>query len=397
MQEIKNANDNQKEDNDEEHQEDQEEEHYIFGYGSLMCPQSRAISAPTLASKDAHPVLVQHLVRTWSARVPHKTSAHVAISPTGSSSVSSSSSSTTSSELTMEEDVEEENNDNDHHDDDETTTFLIEGQTAMGVQKALNHNCSGVLIQVDTNELKQFDERELGYDRVEIDLLHIWSLQEQERDEQDENDVHDKETRSIHSVIQEANNIRRGNQQSTNHIGGTNEQQQQESSSSSSSSRSFVSRRTKKSIKVWVYIQRTSIPPNHKYPIAQSYVDIILRGCLTISPEFASKFLETTHGWWTTGTSSKEEEEEEEEEKMCLEQEEEDDDDDNDDDPSNHNWVEDRKHPFYVRADKEWSQEMAHVVDVFLEEHQPHALTKRRQVNEILKSFDNKSNGRTSE
>ena len=40
---------------------------------------------------------------------------------------------------------------------------------------------------------------------------------------------------------------------------------------------------------------------------------------------------------------------------------------------------------------------MAHVVDVFHGKHQPHALTKRRQVNEILKSFDNKSNGRTSE
>ena len=73
---------------------------------------------------------------------------------------------------------------------------------------------------------------------------------------------------------------------------------------------------------------------------------------MTISPEFASKFLETTHGWWTSSSSSsssmvEEEEEvkeddEDDERKTCLERK--DDDDDDDDDPSSHNWVEDRNH-----------------------------------------------------
>ena len=55
--------------------------HYIFGYGSLLCPQTRAISSsPTLAGKDAHPVLVQHLARTWSTRIYHTKTARVAIS-----------------------------------------------------------------------------------------------------------------------------------------------------------------------------------------------------------------------------------------------------------------------------------------------------------------------------
>ena len=292
-----------------------DDRHYIFGYGSLMCPQSRAISAPTLASKDAHPVLVQNLVRTWSTRVHHDESTHVAISTT----------------TTISEEGEQEN----------LLTSLIEGQTAMGVRKALNHNCSGVLIEVDSTELRQFDEREKEYDRVEIDLLHIWSLGADE-----------EEGTRVHSVIEEAN-IKR-----SHHVQNIKNESTMNSLSSASTK-----------LKVWVYVQRESIPANHQFPIAQSYVDIILRGCLTISPEFASKFLETTHGWWS----------------------------DSDDiipddgaslDQSSHNWVEDRNNPFYVRADKEWSQKMAHFVDVYLDKHQPHALTKRRQIDMILKSFE---------
>ena len=42
---------------------------FIFGYGSLICPQSRAITAPTLSNAIAEPVVVNHIERTWSARV----------------------------------------------------------------------------------------------------------------------------------------------------------------------------------------------------------------------------------------------------------------------------------------------------------------------------------------
>ena len=33
------------------------------------------------------------------------------------------------------------------------------------------------------------------------------------------------------------------------------------------------------------------------YPIAQSYVGIVVRGCLMISKSFAQEFIQTTKGW----------------------------------------------------------------------------------------------------
>lgn len=56
--------------------------------------------------------------------------------------------------------------------------------------------------------------------------------------------------------------------------------------------------------RVWIYISKDS-PPNEKYPIIQSYVDICLNGCLQIEDEFPvandrfflDMFLNSTEGW----------------------------------------------------------------------------------------------------
>jgi hypothetical protein len=44
--------------------------HFIFGYGSLICPDYRAITtAPTLENRTATPVVaVQNVERTWTKR-----------------------------------------------------------------------------------------------------------------------------------------------------------------------------------------------------------------------------------------------------------------------------------------------------------------------------------------
>ena len=106
--------------------------HYIFGYGSLLCPQSRAISAPTLAGKDAHPVLVQHLARTWSTRIYHTKTARVAIS-SSSRNINDTAPPTTA----------------EGNDMGGGCHSWIEGQTVMGVRQAINQTCSGVLFEVD--------------------------------------------------------------------------------------------------------------------------------------------------------------------------------------------------------------------------------------------------------
>lgn len=48
---------------------------------------------------------------------------------------------------------------------------------------------------------------------------------------------------------------------------------------------------------VWVYIVNDVVDPCSKSPIAQSYVDTVLAGCLEVSETFAIHFIEHTLGW----------------------------------------------------------------------------------------------------
>lgn len=284
--------------------------HFIFGYGSLICPRSRAITAPTLASRSAHPILVRHLKRSWSARVDCEPQQH----------------------------------------SDALIQPLFQGHTAMGVRKTYPSSsesstcwCSGVLIEVNDLELQQFDEREQGYDRIEIDLVDIWSLEEHE----------DKTEPAQHIVVQEAQRIR---------------------------SVSPSSPQIPLPLSVWVYVQHVSMPANPQFPIFQSYVDVILRGCLFISTTFARRFLETTDLWWHDDVVDSRYQEMERH-------------------PSDHHdckhhhyiWIEDRHDPYYIRADPHWSLTMASSLDTLLQEHHPLAFQKRIPLpaaHRILNAFE---------
>jgi hypothetical protein len=48
---------------------------------------------------------------------------------------------------------------------------------------------------------------------------------------------------------------------------------------------------------VWIYIPEEPLPATEKYPIAQSYVDVIMDACIRVSEEFAIEFVETTEYW----------------------------------------------------------------------------------------------------
>ena len=105
-------------------------QHYIFGYGSLMCPLSRQITNANLMNKYTIPVVIQQLERTWCAR---------------------------------------------------TTT----GYTALGVQFVTPHKndrhhnhtkrfCTGVLIgTINAVELKDLDRREASYNRFPVYVENI--------------------------------------------------------------------------------------------------------------------------------------------------------------------------------------------------------------------------------
>jgi hypothetical protein len=106
-----------------------ETKHYIFGYGSLMCPLSRQITNENLMSKFTIPIAIRNLERNWCAR---------------------------------------------------TTT----GYTAMGVQFVHNNSsnsnscnsnsdtkrfCTGILIgTINAVELEDLDRREASYHRLPV-------------------------------------------------------------------------------------------------------------------------------------------------------------------------------------------------------------------------------------
>lgn len=304
--------------------------HYIFGYGSLVCSKSRKITAPTL-TKPAHPVVIHHLRRTWTARVPVMSG------------------------------------------DDDTNSkhglnHAIQGHTAMGIEIAKGHNCTGVLLEVDPSELAKFDEREKGYDRVEIDLHHIFGLDDKEeenvqRDQNDSSNKNDSDERDQHHVLKKAHQ-RRKSMQAMNSQGSSQQNQDNEDE-------------TLDDLKVWAYIPKGGgAGADHNFPIMQSYVDIILRGCLSISKDFAQKFLESTHGWWHDETIH-----------------------DPNSEPPEYVWVDDRHAPYYVRADEEWSSEMKHMLDDLLKEIHPEPFQKRRHLNALGTSDKNNNTqeGKTSE
>ncbi len=149
---------------------------YIFGYGSLINAYSRQRTGTT---GDAIPVLVEGLQRHWG---------------------------------------------------------MIEGSYPISPLVVVQGKgqCNGVLIEVDAVTLAEFDKREHGYQRVNIQWDNITFVSNKP------------------SVIT-----------------GT----------------------------VWVYINNDFCSPCSQKPIIQSYIDTVLAGCLSISPQFAELFMLTTQGW----------------------------------------------------------------------------------------------------
>ncbi len=147
---------------------------YIFGYGSLINAASRQLSGQT---GQAIPAIAHGLVRQWG-----KIDDSYSISP----------------------------------------LVVTHG----------NSQVNGVLLEIDAQALQDFDRRERGYQRVQLDASQI-------------------ETGA-----------------------------------------DFDTSRT-----VWIYLNHHTLTPSTSSPIAQSYVDTVLAGCLNISEEFARHFVRYTQGW----------------------------------------------------------------------------------------------------
>lgn len=182
------------------------------------------------------------------------------------------------------------------------TARTSSGYTAMGVRFRKGTECTGVLLEVTTVELADLDTREANYVRVQVHLDNV----EQVSFLSDEEYYETEQSDALFEAKEEQSN----------------------------------------EISVWVYVQKEPIPADSSHPIPQSYVDIILKGCLTISEDFARSFIDTTKGWHNQ-------------------------------DGEGPSFVDDRENPIYIRADKEASAEHAEVIDQLLEEHRPTAFENR--------------------
>jgi cation transport regulator ChaC len=173
------------------------------------------------------------------------------------------------------------------------------GYTAMGVKLRKNSKCTGVLFEVNKMELADLDQREKAYDRLEVQLNLIEQIPFL-----NEEDFYENERAEA----------------------------------------LFNSKENEENIRVWVYIQKNPIPADSSHPIPQSYVDVILSGCLNISEEFAKSFIKTTKGW------------------------------ENEREPS---FVNDREIPIYVRANATETRKNGDTIDQLLTTEIPGIIEKR--------------------
>ena len=110
----------------------------------------------------------------------------------------------------------------------------LRGETAVGVIFKEKVICNGIVFEVCEENLLSLDKREIGYERV---ILPPGSVVDSNDDCLKEND------------------------------------------------------------RVWVYIIKKTILPTVKFPIMQSYVDIIINGCLEFSEKMAREFINSTMAW----------------------------------------------------------------------------------------------------
>jgi hypothetical protein len=106
----------------------------------------------------------------------------------------------------------------------------------LGIYAQTDAVCNGVLIEIDENELPAFDLREINGSNFNYDRIEI-----------------------------------PGEMVTGNGIGSDHP--------------------------IWAYQVRNRTIPSDEFPIAQSYVDVILTGCLDIGESYAAEFITRTLGW----------------------------------------------------------------------------------------------------
>ena len=374
----------------------------MFGYGSLICPKSRATTAPSLINVVAEPAIIANIERSWCVRVV--TGVRV-VTATSSSSCSSSNkcngrgAETTATTPTTARQQQQQ----------QTSVRRI-GYTPAGVQFKHGAECNGVLMHISEDELRRFDEREgKFYTRRRAVITDIRRYYDSSRDGSVQNTTTATTTATTSaptekdvkcSVCKEIFDMASSQRNSIAAAAAalTTSSNRLEHSSSSNNNND-------NDIAVWIYVPKSEYTAfaTPSCPIIQSYIDIIIRGCLSISNDFARQFLlSTQRGWRYHG---------------CYESNRDDNkgEDDDDDDIAKKNvvvvvrsdettggsssaadnssndvggryhhhdnmWVNDRSSPIYTRADIDYSMMHGQLIDELIEEYHHSALQQRMDI-----------------
>ena len=211
--------------------------HYVFGYGSLICSKSRAITVEALGGSDYSgiPVRLRKWIRAWNIRGPN--------------------------------------------------TYLgvqsLEDETA---KSASTFSCVGLLFPLPSNQddheesLTALDKRERGYirQRVRLELIEPVMDLLVAQDTNKEVDQQERES-TIYDHYYKNTFL-----------------------DSSANREDLAGETTESEVRVWIYvpIPKYTVLANNNFPFLQSYVDVCMRGCLAISRAFADEFVEGTYGWY---------------------------------------------------------------------------------------------------
>ena len=308
-------------------------QHFIFGYGSLICSKSRAVTIPEHADAVVTPVLVEGLQRVWCKR---STFGMTAVGVT----------------LVHNNNINRIKSDS-KRDAASTTAAAI----------ATAAECVGVLLPVGAVDLQRFDEREKGYRRALLDLKQVHQVP-----------FLDPE---LHYKAPDHELFLQAKEELNNAIANGTYMPMRSTSNNPASDCTLEEYRTdfvenetafSPSVKIWVYIPQTPMIPTIDYPISQTYVDTILRGCLDISDDFAAEFLKTTSGWHPDDRVHLD--------SLVLR---------DDSIPDQIPLINDRQHPIYVRGDGVWSLRNSAFLDRFMNQHRPDLLQQRQVCKNKLK------------
>jgi cation transport regulator ChaC len=107
------------------------------------------------------------------------------------------------------------------------------GMTALGVVSREESVTNGTLVSIRAADLPLFDHREVGYTRTKLDRARVVGLNGQEAPDGS----------------------------------------------------------------IWIYLPNEPGFPSNDNPIAKSYVDVVLAGCLELGESFAAEFVRTTTNW----------------------------------------------------------------------------------------------------